>query len=236
MIQPLKIVKHLGMHLDDSLTFHTHADEVAAQGHKYLALLTTLRHKHRGLLTFTALYLIKTAFLPKMLWASPVWWTGSQHILDRLELVYHRALRWASGLPRFTANRKLFLLTCSPPLRCILDYLSARYAICLLFAADSHPLQQHIYLAGREVQLSWLSEMKIQQSTITYPTLHKLLSLVARFLKAGKMLADLNTTGPTPNFLTAIFRTEEASEGPTKHLEYVSQQLTPTPNPPTPNP
>ena len=75
--------------------------------------------------------------------------------------------------------------------------------------------------------------MKIPQSTITYPTLRKPLSLVARFLKAGEMLEDLNTTGPTPNFPTVILHTE-ASEGPKKHLEYISQRPTPSPSPQPP--
>ena len=30
---------------------------------------------------------------------------GSIHILNRLEPVYHRALRWASSLPDFVSNR-----------------------------------------------------------------------------------------------------------------------------------
>ena len=88
-----------------------------------MAKLTALCHEHRGLSTqhrglstHTALHLIKTALLPKMLWASPVWWTGPQHILHPLEPVYHQALRWATGLLRFVANCKLFLISRAPPL------------------------------------------------------------------------------------------------------------------------
>ena len=111
-------------------------------------MLSALRHNHRGLLTYTALHLICTAFLSKILWASPVWWRGSQHILTRLEPIYHRALRWASGLPAYTAIRKFLLLTRSPPLRAILNRLSARYAIRLMFAASDHPLQEYLELTS----------------------------------------------------------------------------------------
>ena len=111
---------------------------------------------------------------------------SSQHILDRLEPVYHRALHWASGLPRFVPNRKLFLLARSPPLRCILDYLSTRYAIRLMFAATDHPLQQHTRLESRMVQQLWLNMMRVRQSTITYPILRKPLSLAARSLRGRR--------------------------------------------------
>ena len=67
--------------------------------------LASLRHNHRRLSAYTVLHLVRAAFFPKMLWASPVWWTGSQHILRLLEPVYHRALGWASGLPAYVAIR-----------------------------------------------------------------------------------------------------------------------------------
>ena len=120
IIKPLKSIKHLGVHLDDTLSFHTHADKAAAMGYKCLGQLAALRHRHKGLSTYTALHLVKTAFIPKMLWASPVWWTGSQHVLTRLEPAYHRALRWATGMPDFTPLRKLFAIAHMPLLQCLL--------------------------------------------------------------------------------------------------------------------
>lgn len=143
LIKPSKSIKHLGVHLDDTLSFHTHADMAAAASYKCLGQLAALRHRHRGLPAYTALHLVKTALLPKMLWASPVWWTGSQHILARLGPVYHRALRWATGLPDFVPLRKLFIVARSPPLQCVLDHLSARYAARLLFGPDNHPLNRY---------------------------------------------------------------------------------------------
>ena len=52
----------------------------------------------------TALHPIKTASSPKVLGGSPVWRTGSQHILRLLELAYRGALRWVIGLPSYVAN------------------------------------------------------------------------------------------------------------------------------------
>ena len=81
-IKPSAVLKHLGVFLEDSLTFRAHTDEAATSGYKCLAQLTTLRHNHRGLSTHTALHLVNTAFLPNVLWASPVRWAGSIHILN----------------------------------------------------------------------------------------------------------------------------------------------------------
>ena len=230
IVTPARTIKHLGVFIDDTLRFHSHADEAASSGYKCLAQLTTLRHHHHGLSTFTALHLVKTALLPKMLWASPVWWTGSIHILNRLEPVYHRALRWASGLPGFLSNRKLYLLTRSPPLPCILDYLSTRYAIRLLFAGHQHPLQQYIKLEGRKVEQSWIEGLQTQTTTMHYPTLKKPLALVARFLSAGEVLEDLYTPGPTPSpqFPVTILKAiAKAGGGPsdnaTLHQEYMAK-------------
>lgn len=139
--------EHLGVHFDNSRFAIT--DQAASNGYKCLAQLTVLRHKHRGLLTYTALHLIGIALVLKMLWASPVWWAGSQHILNRLEPRHHRALQWATGLPSFVSNRKPILVSRSSPLQCILDYLSTRYAIRLLFIPPPilYPSDHKIYTA-----------------------------------------------------------------------------------------
>ena len=167
-MKPTKTLKRLGVHLDDSLTFHTHTGDAAAQGGRYLMTLTALRHNFRGLSTYTALHLVRAALLPKMLWASPVWWTGSHHIIHRLEPVYHRALRWSSGLPSYVAIRKLLRLTRFPPLRCMLDDLSARYAMSLLFATDDHPLREYTGPTSRTLQQSWLDVGTIQRTGTRY--------------------------------------------------------------------
>ena len=233
MIKPTGMIKHLGVHLDDSLTFHAHTDDAAARGSQCLGVLSALRHNHRGLSTYTALHLIRTAFLPKILWASPVWWTGSQHILTRLEPIYHRALRWASGLPAYTAIRKLLLLTRSPPLSAILNHLSARYAIHLMFAAADHPLQEYIELVSRQISQPWLNARGPQGTgtgtgtgrKVHYPTLRRPMSLVARHLRAGEILEDTHIAGPspTPPFPISMARLEDPAEAPQQHRDHLQK-------------
>ena len=223
VIKPSKDIKHLGIHLDDSLSFHPQTDEAAANGNKCLMILSSLRQNYRGLSTHTALYLVRAALLPKMLWASPVWWTGSHHILHRLEPVYHRALRWASGLPAYIAIRKLLRLTRMPPLGCMLNLLSACYAIRLLFAPDTHPLWQYIDLPSRILQQQWLDSKSPQTTGTRYPSLNHPLALIARYLNAGDILENTNIAGPQPPpiFPVTLLAVEDSSDGSKKHQEYL---------------
>ena len=69
--RPSSYIKHWGVHLDDSLSFRTHADAAASNGYKCLAQLAGLRYKYKGLSTSTALHIVKTAFLPRMLCVNP---------------------------------------------------------------------------------------------------------------------------------------------------------------------
>jgi hypothetical protein len=117
-ISPSRSIKYLGIHIDESLTFKQHAISAAAKGKSALSSLLFLRHCGNGISTYIARHLILTLILPKMLWASPAWWTGADNILSPLATAYHSAARWATGLPPST--RISNLLTCahlpqSPP-------------------------------------------------------------------------------------------------------------------------
>ena len=161
-----------------------------------------------------------------MLWASPVWWTGSQYILYRLEPVYHRALHWASGLPVYVSIRKLLLLTRSPPLYCLLNFLSGQYAVRLLFSSETHPLQEYVGLTSRTLQQSWL-ELYIAQTTGTrYPSLRHPLSLVTQFLKAGETLENTHLCENTANatsfpITTSILKLNDPTEGSQQHQQFL---------------
>jgi hypothetical protein len=78
------------------------------------------------------------AILPKMLWASPVWWIGSANIISTLQTTYNAATGWITGLPANTWIPKLLICANLPPLEIYLNYLS-RYAIRLLFLPTNHP-------------------------------------------------------------------------------------------------
>jgi hypothetical protein len=139
-ITPSRSIKYLSIHIDESLNFKQHALSAASSGKTVLGALLFLRHHGNGIPAHMACHLILTAILPKMLWASPTWWTGSDTILSPLAITYHSAARWATGLPLST--RISNLLTCAhlPPLNTYLNYLSATFAIRLLFLPAGHGL------------------------------------------------------------------------------------------------
>ena len=123
------------------------------------------------------------------------------------------------------AIRKLLLLTRSPPLRAILDHLSARYTIRLVFAAADHPLWEYIGLTSRTIQQPWLNTKGIHNKKVHYPTLHRPISLVARYLRAGDVLEDTHLPSPglpPPPFSISITHLEEPAEGPSKHQEHLA--------------
>jgi ribonuclease HI len=139
-IQPSRSIKYLGVHIDESLTFKQHAIASASHAKAALGALLFLRHQGNGIPVYIAWHLILTVILPKMLWASPAWWTGSDRVLSPLSVIYNTAARCATGLPPST--QITHLLTCAhlPPLNTYLDYLSARYTIRLLFLHARHSL------------------------------------------------------------------------------------------------
>jgi ribonuclease HI len=131
---------YLSVHIDESVSFKQHAISAAAKGKSALSSLLFLRHRGNGISTYIARHLILTLILPKMLWASPAWWTGADNILSPLAAAYHSAARWATGLPPSTRISNLLTCVHLPPLHVYLDYLSTRFAIRLLFHPAGHSL------------------------------------------------------------------------------------------------
>jgi hypothetical protein len=171
-ITPSPTIKHLGIHIDSHLTFIQHADHTCIKALQTLSALSRLRHYHRGITFVVAGNLISTAVRPQPLWASPAWWSGSACVLHKLERAYHRALRWATGLPSFTKLTRLQILARLPPLRLHLDYLSRRHAIRLLFAGPQHPLHKYFQLPDLKITNACIENTKRRdKDTTQYPTL-----------------------------------------------------------------
>jgi ribonuclease HI len=139
-ISPSRSIKYLGIHIDKSLTFKQHAISTAAKGKLVLSSLLFLRYCGNGISTYIARHLILTLILPKMLWASPAWWMGTENTLSPLAMAYHSAARWATGLLPSTRISNLLICVYLPPLHIYLDYLSTKFAISLLFLPAGHSL------------------------------------------------------------------------------------------------
>jgi ribonuclease HI len=139
-IPPSWSIKYLSIHIDESLTLKQHAISVAAKGKSVLGSLLFLWHGNNRISTYIARHLILTLILPKMLWASPAWWTGTNNILSPLATAYHSAARWATSLIPSIRISNLLACTHLPLLNVYLNYLSTKYAIRLLFLPAEHSL------------------------------------------------------------------------------------------------
>jgi ribonuclease HI len=139
-LAPTPSIRYLGVILDKSLTFSTHAKTAASNGLQALGSLSALRKRSWGIPSRIAHHVTFAAILPKMLWASPTWWNGKPGVIDPLNLVYNTIARWITGLPSNTRTTKLLQAAHLPPLNLYLDYLSSRYAVRTLFLPENHIL------------------------------------------------------------------------------------------------
>ena len=110
-----------------------------------------------------------------------------------------------------------------PSLGCMLNLLTARYGIRLLFTSEAHPLWQYINLPSRILQQPWLDSKTPQTTGTRYPSLNHPLALVSRYLKAREILEDTNIPGPNPPpiFSITLVSVEDSSDGHKKHQEYL---------------
>jgi hypothetical protein len=137
---PPNQIKLFGVIVDDTLNFIVHAQHASSKGMQALGSLLYLRKVLNGIPPYIARYLAISKILPKMLWASPIWWSGSQSILYPLEMAYHKIARWITVLPPSTRITKLLQCARLPPPNIWLDLISTKYAIRLITLPNDHGL------------------------------------------------------------------------------------------------
>ena len=74
-IQASVSIRHLGVQLDQTLSFQSHMQNVVAKGMQTLGCLHRLQHQSTSLSFKVRRHLVTTILLPQMLWASPAYWT-----------------------------------------------------------------------------------------------------------------------------------------------------------------
>jgi ribonuclease HI len=155
----------LGVTIDDALSFRVHAAAAASRGLQAMGALRFLRRHDWSAPAYVTHHLAMVAVMPKMLWGSPIWWTGSPTIQSLLATTYHRVARWITGLPMSTKIAKLLTAAQLSPIDTYLDYLSMQYAIRVRFLPSDHILaDQPAYIRGAPKPL--------------YPSRHRLDSLI----------------------------------------------------------
>jgi hypothetical protein len=92
VIQPCRSFTYLGVIIDESLSFKPHANKAASKGRQAIGSLNFLHHRQWSVSAQVLHHLALTAVLPKMLWASPIWWTGHYSVLhQQKKMVPYRA-------------------------------------------------------------------------------------------------------------------------------------------------
>jgi hypothetical protein len=116
IVPPSTQLTYLGVTIDDALSFRVHAAAAASRGLQAMGALRFLRRHDWSAPAYVTHHLPLVAVMPKMLWGSPIWWTGSPTIQSLLATTYHRIARWITGLPMSTRIAKLLTAAQMPPI------------------------------------------------------------------------------------------------------------------------
>lgn len=96
----------------------------------------------RGASLRTLHHLVSTLAIAALLWGSEIWWTGTQHTIDKLNTTYNQLVRLVTGLPRWSRIHLLLCAASLPPLHLLFDHTSRNYGIKNLQGPESHPNKQ----------------------------------------------------------------------------------------------
>ncbi|KAJ3500852.1 hypothetical protein NMY22_g19122 [Coprinellus aureogranulatus] len=140
-------VRWLGVHFDRHLRFEQHAKLLGTAGEAAVNGLIMLSNTVRGLSQIHLRRLYLACVIPKILYASPVWWNNTTYQRKPLEKVQNRALRLICAAFRTTPIRALELESSIPPLHIHNKLISRRCAIRFNKLPISSPIIRRL---GRE--------------------------------------------------------------------------------------
>ncbi|KAJ3502271.1 hypothetical protein NMY22_g18642 [Coprinellus aureogranulatus] len=150
-------VRWLGVYFDRHLRFEQHAKLLATSGEAAVNGLLMLSNTVRGLSQIHLRRLYLACVIPKILYASPVWWNNTSYQRKPLEKVQNRALRLICAAFRTSPIRALELEASIPPLHIHAKLLARRCAIRFNKLPDSSPIIRRL---GKE----WTSHLHYQTS------------------------------------------------------------------------
>lgn len=141
-------VKILGVHIDNHLSFKTHAAKVSTNTRRNAGTLYRITRK-KGVSPNSIHHLVNAVTMPTMLWGLEIWWTGARRVLDRLTPAYNQLTRTITGLPRWTPLLFRLKEAETPPLHLLLDRTSQAYGVRTLCQKDDHPCKSLLLRAIR---------------------------------------------------------------------------------------
>lgn len=110
-INLVRVVKYLGVTIDDNLNFNSHIEEGRTKALKSFNALYPLLCRKSRLSTPLKLTLFKSVIRPKITYASPVWDSISKTALNKLQLVQNKILKSIMGYPRTFSTHRLHAST-----------------------------------------------------------------------------------------------------------------------------
>ena len=127
-IEPLKLwgkvipfttsVKYLGLHIDTKLNWKVHLAESRKKFYTCMWMCRRAMGKSWGIKAPIALWLYKAVLLPRLLYASVIWWPRTEKVEAKnlLKSLQGSYLRAAVGAMRTTPTEALEIALCVPPL------------------------------------------------------------------------------------------------------------------------
>lgn len=113
-IQLVNQYKYLGIWLDSSLAFKTHIDSLLSKVKCRIGFL----YRNKASFTYEAKQLlVKATILPILDYGDIVYRSASNTLLNKLDVIYHSAIRFVTGAPYKTHHCKLYSLVKWPSLQ-----------------------------------------------------------------------------------------------------------------------
>lgn len=145
-IPPTDVIKSLGIWIDHHLNFKIQCPNMSPRVRENLGWLTAVARR-KGVSPITIDNLTATITLTTLPFGSEIWWTGTPHIITKLEPTNHQMASVLTGLPHTTRIQILLVEAGLPPLKLLRDTRSQRYRIRILISKKTPPMQTD-YTAG----------------------------------------------------------------------------------------
>ena len=143
-IKPKKVVKWLGIHFDNALSFKEHVTTQAGQTTSAFYRMCRLANKERGLSPFAMRQLYMACVVSIADFVSPIYWKGQGAAQNRLQSLQNLALQKILGTFRTTPIRPAGVEAALPPANIRLNANMRRYAFRARKLPPAHPIRQAI--------------------------------------------------------------------------------------------
>lgn len=145
IIKPKKVVRWLGIHFDDALSFKQHINIRAGQATAAFHRMCRLANKERGLSPFAMRQLYMACITSVADFGSPVVWKGQASARDRLQSLQNTALQRILGTFRTSPIRPMEVEAALPPPEVRLNTNIRQYAFRARKLPPSHPIHEALH-------------------------------------------------------------------------------------------